>query len=86
MSWKKHIVADPQILVGKPTIQGTRISVEHVLDCLANGWGFDELIINYPHLNRDQVLSAIAFAAEVFREHSAAAIEKLTLARASTQE
>lgn len=78
MNWKEHIVADPDILVGKPTIRGTRISVEFILDCLSSDWSCDEVLRNYPHLTREQVLAAISFAAEVFKNQRAAAIEKLS--------
>jgi len=38
MDWRKQIVVDPEILVGRPIIKGTRISVEFVVDLLARGW------------------------------------------------
>jgi len=38
MDWRKRIVVDPEILVGKPILKGTRISVEFVVDLLARGW------------------------------------------------
>ena len=38
MNWKDHIISDKEILLGKPTIKGTRISVEHVIGLLAQGW------------------------------------------------
>ncbi|MEM0054448.1 MAG: DUF433 domain-containing protein [Nitrososphaeria archaeon] len=36
--WRKRIVADPSVLAGKPVVKGTRLSVEFVLELLANGW------------------------------------------------
>lgn len=50
MNWRDRIVCDPEILVGKPTIKGTRISVELILDFLASGWSLDDLLTNYPHI------------------------------------
>lgn len=38
MNWKDHIVAEPEALAGKPVIKGTRLSVELILDRLADGW------------------------------------------------
>ena len=38
MDWRERIAVDPEILVGKPVIKGTRISVEFVIDLLARGW------------------------------------------------
>lgn len=76
MNWKDHIVVNPDILVGKPTIKGTRISVELLLDCFASGWGYEDILEAYPHLTREQVQAAVAFAAEVFKEVRSIAIEK----------
>ena len=76
MNWKEHIVVDPDILVGKPIIKGTRISVELLLDCFANGWGYDDILEAYPHLSREQVQAALAFAAELIREVRSIAIVK----------
>lgn len=63
MDWKTHIEINPQILVGKPVIKGTRISVELILDRLADGWGVEEILNAYPHITRKDVLAVIAFAA-----------------------
>ena len=61
-------MCDPQILVGKPTIKGTRISVELILDCFAAGWSRQELHDNYPHITEDDLQAAFAFAADVVRD------------------
>jgi len=42
--WRDRITADPDILVGKPIIKGTRISVELILGWLANGWSFEQIL------------------------------------------
>ena len=76
MDWKEHIVVNPEILVGKPIIKGTRISVEFLLDCFASGWSYDDILESYPHLCREQVQAAVAFAAELFKEERIAAITK----------
>lgn len=64
MEWKNRIEVNPDVLVGKPVIKGTRISVELILDLLANGWSMEDILSSYPHLMREDVLAAIAFAAE----------------------
>jgi uncharacterized protein (DUF433 family) len=66
-AWKPHIAVDPTVLVGKPVIKGTRISVELVLDRLADGWTQEQITESYPRVTREDILAAIAFAAEVFR-------------------
>jgi uncharacterized protein (DUF433 family) len=76
MSWRDHIVSDPAILVGKPCIKGTRISVELVLGWMANGWSVDTILTSYPNLTRDDVLAAVAFAAEMLRDEQYIAIHK----------
>lgn len=76
MEWRDRIVSDPNILVGKPTIRGTRISVELILGWLANGWSFEDIVAAYPHLARDDILAALAFAAELMREEEYIAIHK----------
>jgi uncharacterized protein (DUF433 family) len=54
-------------MVGKPTIKGTRITVELILGWLASGWSIEQVLENYPNLVRDDVLAALGFAAEYLR-------------------
>lgn len=75
-NWREHIVSDPEILLGKPTVKGTRISVELILGWLAEGWTFEQLLEAYPHISRDDVLAALAFAAEMMREEQYVAVHK----------
>ena len=70
MDWRDRIVTDPAILVGKPVIKGTRISVELILERLANGWTFERVLESYPHISRDDIQAALAFAADRLREES----------------
>jgi len=76
MNWKDHIVVNPDVLVGKPIIVGTRISVELLLDRFADGWSYDDILEAYPHLTREQVQAALAFAAELFKEERFIAIAR----------
>ena len=78
MQWKNHIEVNPNVLVGKPVIKGTRISVELILDRFADGWTMETVLESYPHLSRDDVLAAIAFAAELFKEETFIAVAKLS--------
>ncbi len=68
LNWRERIVSDPNILVGKPVIKGTRISVELILGWLANGWTYEQLLEAYPHITREDILAVLAFAAERLRE------------------
>jgi uncharacterized protein (DUF433 family) len=60
-----RIIADPNILMGKPVIAGTRISVELILDKLGAGETVEDLLLDYPFLTREGVLAALRFAARV---------------------
>ena len=63
----KRIVFDPKILGGKPVIQGTRITVEFVLELLAGGMTPDEVIREYAHLTKADIRAALAYAAAVVK-------------------
>ena len=65
MSWQDRIVLDPQILVGKPTVRGTRISVELIIDLLAQGWTQEQILDSYPTLKPEDVRACLAYASEV---------------------
>lgn len=69
MNWREHIVCNPDILCGKPTIKGTRISVALILQGFASGWGMEDILEAYPHLGREDVLAALACAAEIVHAH-----------------
>jgi uncharacterized protein (DUF433 family) len=59
------IVADPKIMMGKPTVAGTRITVELILEKLAAGETIDQIRAAHPSLTDEAIRAAIAFAAEV---------------------
>jgi uncharacterized protein (DUF433 family) len=59
-----RIQSDPRIMMGKPIIRGTRITVEHVLRCLAAGDSIEQLLSDYPRLSLEDIRAAQAFAAD----------------------
>jgi len=63
----KWIVVDPKICHGKPVFKGTRVLVSDVLEMLAEGMTVDEILEEYPQLNREMILEALALAAELLR-------------------
>lgn len=63
INWREHIESNPDVLAGKPSIKGTRISVELIPGWLAQGWTHDMLIRSYPDLTAGDILAASAFAA-----------------------
>lgn len=58
------IITDPAMLAGKPVIAGTRISVQLTLEKLRDGWTIADLLDDYPHLTREQIIAALDYAAE----------------------
>ncbi len=62
MAWQELIASDDSVLGGKPALKGTRLSVEFLLDRLANGWSVQDLYDNYPGLTPAQIQAVFAFA------------------------
>ena len=60
----KRITIDPNIMVGKPVIKGTRIPVYIILNLLGEGCSFDEIIKDYPDITKEDILAALKFAAQ----------------------
>lgn len=61
--WRDRIVCDPRILVGKPTIKGTRISVELVTDRLKGAWTVSDILESYPHIRAEDVDACVKYKA-----------------------
>jgi uncharacterized protein (DUF433 family) len=76
MEWRDRITSDPAVLVGKPVIRGTRISVELILGWLANGWTYEQILEAYPHITRDDILAALAFTEQMLRDEQYIATHK----------
>ena len=64
---KELIVADPSVMMGKPVIAGTRITVELILEKLAAGETVDQILDAHPRLTKEAIQEALAFAAGVLR-------------------
>jgi uncharacterized protein (DUF433 family) len=62
-----RIISDPSIMMGKPVIAGTRITVELILEKLAAGETVDQVLSAHPHLPEDGVRAALAFAAQALK-------------------
>jgi uncharacterized protein (DUF433 family) len=65
MNWHERITADPKVLVGKPVIKGTRISVELIVDLLAKGWTTQQILDSYPNLTDEDIRACLAYASEL---------------------
>ena len=60
-----RISIDPKVLVGKPVIRGTRLSVEFVIGLLADGWAEGDILANYPGITREDILACLAYARDI---------------------
>jgi len=61
MKWQDHIISDSEVLMGKPVIKGTRISVEHIIGLLAQGWTETEILENFPRITRESLQAVFAY-------------------------
>jgi uncharacterized protein (DUF433 family) len=68
MDWRGRIVLDPEILVGKPVVKGTRLAVEFIVDLLAQGWSEENILRNYPGLTVEDVRACLSYASTVLHE------------------
>lgn len=70
IDWRKFIHSDPEILLGKPTVRGTRLSVEFILGLFAENWTKQQVLENYPTLTAESIQAVFAFATDCMREES----------------
>lgn len=59
-----RITVDPEIMVGKPVIKGTRLTVQHILNLLSQGLSIDDMLNEYKGLTRDDILACLLYASE----------------------
>ena len=64
MNWQDYITIDPDILVGKPVINGTCLSIDFVLGLFAQGWSEAEILRNYPGITVTDLRACFAYASE----------------------
>ena len=65
MKWQDYIIIDPNILVGKPVIKGTRLAVEFIIELLAQGWTEADILKNYPGLTPDNIKACLSYASAI---------------------
>ena len=68
MIWQNYIVSDKQILLGKPTIKGTRISVEMILELFQSGWTEKQILESYPSLTPDSLRAIFAYLRDCLQQ------------------
>ena len=62
-----EIISDPEVMMGKPVIRGTRITVEAILEKMSAGETTEDLLEAYPHITKEGILAALGFAAKALR-------------------
>jgi uncharacterized protein (DUF433 family) len=68
MDWQNRIVSDKDVLLGKPTIKGTRLSVEFIVERLADGWSEEQLLENYPRLAKEDLQAVFAYVSDCLKD------------------
>jgi uncharacterized protein (DUF433 family) len=68
MNWRDRIHSDKTVLLGKPTIKDTRLSVEFIIDRLANGWPEEQLLENYKRLTKEDIQAVFAYVSECMQD------------------
>ncbi len=68
MNWRDRIEVNPDVLVGKPVVRGTRLAVELILELLAAGESEADLLASYPRLTREDLLACLAYASHLAHE------------------
>lgn len=65
--WQDRIAIDPDILVGKPTIKGTRLSVDFIIELLSQGWSNEDILRNYPGISAADIYACLSYASAVLK-------------------
>jgi uncharacterized protein (DUF433 family) len=68
LDWRSHVVVDPGVLGGKPSIKGTRLVIEFVLELMAGGWSDQAIFKNYANLTKESLRAVLAHAAQTLRD------------------
>jgi len=76
--WQKFIHSDPQVLLGKPVVRGTRLAVDFILGLFAAGWTEKQVLESYPNLTPQALRAVFAFSAECMRDQTLYAIPAAT--------
>jgi len=66
----ERIIINPKIMVGKPVIRGTRLSVEYILGLLAHGTTMEEILQEYPGLEKEDIFACLLFASKTLEDAS----------------
>jgi uncharacterized protein (DUF433 family) len=67
MAAEDRVIIDPNVLVGKPVIKGTRLAVEFIIDLFAQGWSERDVLNNYPGVTKEDIQACFAYASRMLK-------------------
>ncbi|WP_371930992.1 DUF433 domain-containing protein [Lewinella sp. JB7] len=76
IDWRDYIESDSEILRGKPIVKGTRLSVEFLMERLADGWTEGEIMESYPNITKESISAIYAYVYEVLKDSMIYSIDK----------
>ena len=68
MNWSDYITSNPDILLGKPTIKGTRISVELIIELFSNGWTESQILESYPNIASQSIRAVFLYIQDCLQQ------------------
>ena len=68
MNWKAYIESDEKVLVGKPVVKGTRLSIEHIINLFAAGWTEQQILENYPRLTKESLQAVFLYIQDIIKD------------------
>lgn len=68
MEWREYVTSDNSVLLGKPTVKGTRISIEHIIGLLAQGWTEQQILENYPRLTSKSLQAVFSYIQDCIKD------------------
>lgn len=68
MNWQEYIISDPRVLLGKPIIKGTRVSVELLLELFSIGWSEKQILDSYPSVTDESLRAVFYYLKECIRQ------------------
>jgi uncharacterized protein (DUF433 family) len=73
----EYIEINPKIMVGKPVIKGTRITVEHIISMLGQGLSINDILIEYKGLKKEEILACLNYAETILEKTSVFDLDKI---------
>jgi uncharacterized protein (DUF433 family) len=68
MNWQGYIISDHEVFLGKPTIKGTRISIELILELFSTGWTEKQILESYPTLSAESLRAVFSYLKDCIQQ------------------